>query len=283
MFYEYYFALNFLIYCWKSGVVDAMSVATLFANIGSQYIGITGASLAEMKSFKQLPLIAAKPIHGLIIGYSWVKQAPVGSALRRERIATLASLLSSSGVLAKTSSVTANGTYGATIYAHISSMQDALNVRGGGRYLILQAAQTLESTMQRVVNLKDYKIVLDGQITRRELLQHFHRYDFTMTSRQIIDDMFYQHTLRRCGTFNYYAYIQSCKTLPPVYFISKLPRTALNRPGIILWSSFGIGSIIVLSLGSLFLFQCWKRRRCLRENLPKDQVIIDVSHIDVID
>lgn len=282
MFYEYYFALNFLIYCYKSGVVDAMTVATLFANIGSQYIGITGASLAEMKSLKQLPLIAAKPIHGLIIGYSWIKKAPAGSALRRERILTLAALLSSSGVLAKTSSVGANGAYGAAIYAHISTMQDALNARGGGRDLILKAAQTFESKRQRIVSFKDYKIVLDSQITRRELLHHFHRYDFTITSRQIIQDMFYQHTLRRCGTFNYYAYIQSCKTLPPIFFISKLPRTSLNLPGIILWSSFGIGSIVVLSLGSLFLFQCWKRRRYLRENVPNDQVIIDVSHIDVI-
>ena len=80
-----------------------------------------------------------------------------------------------------------------------------LSTRGDAKYVLMQAAQVIEHKMQRVVNLKNYKIVVDGQITSRELLRHFQQYDSAITSRHIIQNMFYQHTLRRSSTFNYYA------------------------------------------------------------------------------
>ena len=80
-----------------------------------------------------------------------------------------------------------------------------LSTRSDAKYVLMQAAQVIEHKMQRVVNLKNYKIVVDGQITSRELLRHFQQYDSAITSRHIIQNMFYQHTLRRSSTFNYYA------------------------------------------------------------------------------
>ena len=93
--------------------------------------------------------------------------------------------------------------------------------------------------------------------------------------------MFAEHTLRRCGKLSPFNYAELSKTLPPVYFISQLPRIPLNVSSIIFWSSCAAGSICVLAIGSLYAFQVSKRKRWRREINNANDIIIDVPYVNL--
>jgi hypothetical protein len=81
----------------------------------------------------------------------------------------------------------------------------------------------------------------------------------------IIDNMFQEHTARRCLQGS----AQKIKTVAPLApMASKVNTTAL-----IGWTCLGVGLISFTILGSLYLFQRAERKRWQNQN---DEVLIDV-------
>ena len=255
-----YQQFQFLLILWKMGVVDTFGVMKICANCGAQYMGVVLSSAAG--NFSDIgPRALIEPITGLATGVQYVAAATTIFE-KRKRIATLAAFLSASAA-ALTTDPTTNAAIGGAVASKIGYMK-AMLARGGG-IAVYEAPPLLGQQ----------------QITNVLLKQYFYRQNFTIKSKQIIDNIFYEHTMRRCGQLTNFNYVEACRTLPPMYFINNLPRTSLNLTGIVTWSIFAVTFLLSAGLGALYVFQYSKRQRWVRENQQSNEIIIDVPYVNV--
>ena len=86
----------------------------------------------------------------------------------------------------------------------------------------------------------------------------------------IIDNMFQEHTARRCLQGS----AQKIKTVAPTYLAPMASAlTTINTTALISWTCLGAGLISFTILGSLYLFQRAERKHWQNQN---DEVLIDV-------
>jgi len=138
---------------WQFGLVDTFTAVHFIYNAGAQYSAVVIAAIADGNVTK-FPTMLFEPIAGFGVSYQFVKAAQ-NAAERRDRVATLAALLSASTATAVGSTPAANAGLGGAVAAHIAHMRDVLGIRGGS---------TLGS------RVKDSKIVLDSvKLTVREI------------------------------------------------------------------------------------------------------------------
>ena len=239
---------------WQFGLIDTFSAVSFIYNVGAQYGSIVVTALTDGNATK-IPMVFLEPITGLGVGYQFVKAAQT-EVERRARVATLAALLSASATTAATSNPSANAGIGAAIAGHIIHMREVLSVRGG-------------SVIGSVV--KGSKIVLDPVKLAVHQIHPF-RAECTANSKIIIDNMFKEHTTRRCLQGS----AQKIKTMAPTYLapIASTQIKTIKTTTLIGWSLFGIGLTSVTILGALYLFQCAERKRWQNQN---DEVGIDVT------
>lgn len=275
-----YRQFQFLILLWKTGVVNTFGLIKICANCGAQYLGVVLSSAAG--NFSDIgPRVLLEPITGLGVSAQFVVK---GATIleKRQRIATLAAFISASAAAVSTDPTT-NAAMGGVIASKISYMK-AILARGGETQVGSQATHFLGHQLKRAIDLTDYKfkIVLDQQQATKILLkQSLYRNEFTLKSKHIINNIFAEHTLCRCGKLSHFNYAELSKPLPSIFFISQLPRTPLNVSDIILWSSCAVGSICVLTIGSLYGFQFSKRKRWMREINNANEIIIDVPSVNL--
>lgn len=248
-----------ILFMWQFGLIDTFSAVSFMYNVGAQYSSIVVAALVDGNATK-LPTIIFEPIVGLGVSYQFVKAAT--AAEQRARVATLAALLSTSTTLAVTSNPAANAGIGGAIAGHIAHMREVLGVRGG-------------SLIGSVV--KDSKIVLDPVNLPVHQIHPFCA-EFTANSKIIIDNMFQEHTARRCLQGSAAAesarscLYQKLKGIQPTC-LAPIALTQINCTALIGWFS-GVGLVGLTTLGALCLFQYAERRRWQNQN---DEVVIDVT------
>ena len=133
------------------------------------------------------PQVLLEPVFGLGTGIRYVA-AVATIAEKRQRIATLAAFLSTLEA-AVTIYPTTNAAVGGAVASKIAYMRLILTRGGGGSYNI---AKSISSS-----SLKEFAIIVDS--TKTPVLDiHPYRTEFTYNSKVIIDNMFQEHTARRC-------------------------------------------------------------------------------------
>lgn len=115
---------------WKLGYIDALTLARICINAGSQYIAIVTASAVGSASDVS-PKLLLKPILGLATGIRYIILADTAGE-RSLRILNFVSLLSTSVISALTTDPATNGGIGATIAANIGFWTILNTPRGGG-------------------------------------------------------------------------------------------------------------------------------------------------------
>ena len=125
-------SLQLMIFLWKCGIVDSLSMLQFCINCGTQYGTIVAGAAAG--NFSEIgPSVLLAPFAGLGTSYKYIRTAS-GLAERRMRIAMVASLLSTSAT-ALTTDPQSNTAVGATISALVSYMRSinkATNTTNGG-------------------------------------------------------------------------------------------------------------------------------------------------------
>jgi len=163
---------------WQYGLVDTFTAVNFIYNAGAQYSAVVIAAMADGNVTK-LPSMLFEPIAGLGVSCQFIKAAQT-AAERRARVATLAAFLSASTAAAVGSTPAANAGLGGAVAAHIAHMRDVLQIRGG-----------------QILGSKVNKTILDSVKTPVFEI-HPYRTQFTYNSKMIIDNMFQEHTARRC-------------------------------------------------------------------------------------
>ena len=249
----YFTSLKIITFMWQCGLVDTFTTVNFIYNAGAQYSAVVIATMAD-GNVTNLPGMLFEPISGFGVSYLFVKAAQT-AAERRARVATLAALLSASAGTAVGSTPAANAALGGAVAAHISYMREILRIRGGS---ILGS------------EVKDFKIILNS--VKTPILDiHPYRTEFTYNSKISINNMFQEHTARRCLQGS----AQKIKTVAPTYLAPvAAASTQVNTTALIGWTCLGVGLIGFTILGSLYLFQRAERERWQNQN---DGVIIDVT------
>lgn len=249
----YFTSLKIITFMWQCGLVDTFTAVNFIYNAGAQYSAVVIATMAD-GNVTNLPGMLFEPIAGFGVSYQFFKAAQT-AAERRGRVATLAALLSASAGTGVGSTPAANAGLGGAIAAHISHMREVLRIRGGS---ILGS------------EVKDFKIILNS--VKTPILDiHPYRTEFTYNSKVIINNMFQEHTARRCLQVS----AQKIKTVAPTYLAPvAAASTQVNTTALIGWTCLGVGLIGFTILGSLYLFQRAERERWQNQN---DGVIIDVT------
>lgn len=133
-------SLQLMIFLWKFGVVDTLSMLQFCINCGTQYGTIVAGAAAG--NFSEIgPSVLFAPFAGLGTSYKYIRTAQ-GLAERRLRIAMVASLLSTSAT-ALTTDPQSNTAVGATISALVSymkSINQASNTTNGGLVFVHPAS-----------------------------------------------------------------------------------------------------------------------------------------------
>ena len=192
-----------------------------------------------------------EPVIGLGTSYQFVKAAAT-VAERRQRIATLAAFLSTS-ITAIGTDPNTNIAVGAAIGSKISYMR-AILARGGGSQHILNPS------------LKDFTIVADS---RKTLMVHPYRAQFTDNCKISINNMFQEHTARRYSQ----GCIQKVKRIRPSYVVPVASiQISINTTALIGWTVFGVGLIGFTTLGVLYLTQRAERKPYQNKN---DKLLIE--------
>ena len=251
-----YREFQFLLLLWKMGVVDTFNVLKICANCGSQYMGIVLSSAAG--NFSEIgPKVLLEPVSGLGTGIQFVSAAAT-IAEKRQRIATLAAFLATSGA-ALTTDPTTNAAVGGAIASKIAYMR-AMLMRGGG--ICKQAFE-----YRLMPSLKDCTIISDPvQAPLVNYLKvHPYRTEFACKSKTIIDSMFADHTARRYASAS-----------ASVSVVKKIVVNNLNPVPIVGWGVFSLALVGFVGIGGLALFQRAERHHHSYTYLNK-QDFIDVT------
>ena len=194
------------------------------------------------------PKVLFEPIIGLGTSYQFIRAAQT-AAERKARIATLAAFLSTSGASAVTTDPATNAAVGSAVASKIAYMRAILTRGGGGSYNI---AKSISSS-----SLEEFAVVVNS-VKTPVLDIHPYWTEVTYNSKMIIDDMFQEHTARRCLQGS----AQKIKTVAPSYLAPMASAsTKVNTTALIGWTCLGVGLISFTILGSLYLFQCVEGKR----------------------
>ena len=181
-------SLKLMLFFWQVGLVDTFSMIQFCINTGSQYGAIVVASAAG--NFSDIgPKVLFEPIIGLGTSYQFIRAAQT-AAERKARIATLAAFLSASGASAVTTDPATNAAIGGAVASKIAYMRAILTRGGGGGSYNI--AKSISSS-----SLEEFAVVVNS-VKTPVLDIHPYRTVFTYNSKMIINNMFQEHTARRC-------------------------------------------------------------------------------------
>jgi hypothetical protein len=249
-------SLKLMFFFWQIGFVDTLTLIQFCLNSGIQYSSIVLASCAV--NFSDIrPSVLLEPIAGLGVSYRYIAAAK-SAAMRRARIATVAAFLSTSGGSMVTANPNTNIAVGSAVATKIQYMR-AILARGGGQVNTSLSAKSL-------VSLKEYMIKLEAPKT---IVMDNYQSKFSMASKQIIDNIFNEHTTRR--------YVQATqgqtlnKILPTS--VGSLYLRQAATASVFGWTCFGVLLFGASTVGALYLFQCEKRKRYFA-NYHEDLLIV---------
>ncbi len=118
-------------------------------------------------------------------------------------------------------------------------------------------------------SLEEFAVIINS-VKTPVLDIHLYRTEYTYNSKMIIDNMFQEHTARRCLQGS----AQKIKTVALTYLAPMVSAsTKVNTTSLIGWTCLGVGLISFSILGSLYLFKRAERKRWQNQN---DEVLIDV-------
>lgn len=243
---------------WRLKLVNSLTLMQAFTNAGLQYGGFLAAS-ASGGNFSDINLsLLVKPIYGFGITLQFIKASPTRAIMRGQYFTSLTYATASLRAI-MTGDPAVNTTLGAMISAHVTNIEQQL--RGG--------AQVVSPSLKLIPSLKDFVI----KIPVVAPLVSPARIKFQDSSKQIIQNIFSEHTARR------YRYGQmsinqiSIKKFIPSTYIAPIVSTQLHNTTFIGWTCLGGLGIAVTIVGVLYLFKSAEGKR-----YQNDEIVIDVTN-----
>lgn len=229
MFSNYLYIIYFM---YQLGLINAMQLAHMSLNLAVQYSTIVGgAACGDITKIS--PKTALEPFRGLLVAYKFIKVAKDAQE-RKSRLATLAAVLALSARTITTDPAI-NMSQGATVSGYINYMETVMQARGG---FLLKFTPVFVINQERLINQKKIQFVQNG--------------------KEIIHNIFTEHTARRCMNGN----IQKIGTIKLISAYTNSPTVIpLNIVKAVGWTSLGIGSITLIVVGGLCIFQYAEKKR----------------------
>jgi hypothetical protein len=281
-YYLKYFKI--ILFLWKFGLVDNLTMAHVFMNTAAQYASIAMGTVAMSGNFDHIrPHLLLSPFSGLLIGSKFIA-AGIDFHQKRQRAATLPVLVWSSIAIITTTDTATNIAQRATDAAMISHMKEslkdsAINITEGGpmgamlgfikQTLKLRGGSQAISKDFLISSLKDFQIIIIDDRRKNPVLSPA-QVQFQQNSKLIIRNMFYENNarryLQRAGQkFKIVKYGPSSMT--PIAILTQFKTISCTYLKLGL-----VGFTIFISLYlALYVFQ---RAECKR--YQKNQIIIDV-------